>query len=78
MRVRYAVALAIVCSLITWKLATAQVIAVNPVPARVMTGSDLGFRVEGLRGDTPVGRLVVLVNGRWVNAETLLSSPSTP
>lgn len=36
---------------------------------RVMSGSDLGFRVERLdRAGTPVGRLVVRVNGQWVEA----------
>jgi len=34
-----------------------------------MTGDDLGFRVEGLRGNTPIGRVVVKVNGQWVEAE---------
>ena len=63
------VALAVVCSLITWKLAAAQAPAYTPVPVRVFTGSDIGFRVESLRGDTPVGRLVVKVNGRWVETD---------
>jgi hypothetical protein len=34
-----------------------------------MTGSDVGFRVEGIRGGTPVGTLVVKVNGEWVEAD---------
>jgi hypothetical protein len=34
---------------------------------RVFSGGDLGFRVERLQGDgTPVGKLVVRTNGRWV------------
>ena len=73
MRFRYifmAVVIAVVSSLATWQLATARVIAVNPVPPRVMTGSDIGFRVIGLRGDTPVGQIVVRVNDRWVEVET--------
>ena len=70
MRVRLlVVALSIVCLALAWQTTAAQVIAVKPVPPRVMTGGDVGFRVEGLRGDTPVGRLVVRVNGRWVDAE---------
>ena len=64
-----AVVVALASSFATWKLATAQVVAIKPVPARVMTGADIGFRVEGLRGDVPVGRLVVRVNERWVEAE---------
>ena len=48
---------------------TAQVVAVRPVPPKVMTGADVGFRVEGIRGSTPVGVIVVRVNGEWVEAD---------
>lgn len=48
---------------------TAQAVAVNKVTPKVMTGSDVGFRVEGIRGNTPVGTLVVKVNGEWVEAD---------
>lgn len=34
-----------------------------------LSGSDIGFRVEGRRGDTVVGRLVVRVDGQWLDAE---------
>jgi hypothetical protein len=48
---------------------TAQVVAVKPVPPKVMTGADVGFRVEGIRGNTPVGVVVVRINGEWVEAD---------
>ena len=35
---------------------------------KVMSGGDLGFRVERLERGTPMGRLVVRVNGQWVEA----------
>ena len=70
MRFRYAVAIAVLSSLLTWGVTAAQV-AINPVGPKVMTGADVGFRVEGLRGNTPVGRVVVRVNGQWVDAEVL-------
>ena len=74
MRIRFlVVAVALVSSLITWTWATAQATAVIPVPPRVMTGAELGFRVVGLRGETPVGRIVVRVNDRWVDAELAAS-----
>jgi len=47
----------------------AQVVAVNPVTPTVLTGGDFGFRVEGDRAGTPVGELVVKVNGQWVVAD---------
>jgi hypothetical protein len=52
--------------------------AVVPVPTpTVMSGNDIGFRVEGLRGrTTPVGRLVIRINGQWVEPE--LSEPIQP
>jgi len=50
--------------------ASAQFDKVNPVrEPRVMSGPDIGFRITGLRGSTPVGDLVVKVNGEWVTAE---------
>jgi hypothetical protein len=34
---------------------------------RVISGSDLGFRVERVQSDgTPVGKLVVRTNGKWI------------
>jgi hypothetical protein len=64
------IAIAVLSSFATWKLATAQVTAARPVnPPRVMSGADVGFRVEALRGRTPVGVFVVNVNGQWVEAE---------
>ena len=47
----------------------AQSIAITPVTPRVLSGADVGFRVEGLRGNTPVGQVVVRVNGQWIAVE---------
>ena len=70
MRFRYLVAtVSIVLILIAataW--ATAQLVMVEPVTPTVMTGGDVGFRVEGLRAGQPVGTIVVKVNGQWVEA----------
>jgi hypothetical protein len=43
-----------------------QVIPVNPT---VISGPDVGFRVEGHRGEVAVGTLVIKVNGQWVEAD---------
>ncbi len=38
----------------------------SPQPAGVvLSGADIGFRLEGSKGDAVVGRLVVRVNGEW-------------
>jgi hypothetical protein len=60
---------AILVTIVATAWVTAQVVAVKPVPPKVMTGTDVGFRVEGIRGSTPVGTLVVKVNGEWVEAD---------
>jgi hypothetical protein len=46
---------------------TLQNPSTNPV---IVSGSDLGFRIEGRRGNTPIGTLVVRINGQWVPAES--------
>ena len=38
-------------------------------PAMV-SGNDIGFRIERLQDGIPVGRLVVRVDGRWVDTLT--------
>ena len=49
--------------------AQAQAQAYLPLPEpKVLSGADVGFRVDGLTGETPTGTVVVRVNGRWVNA----------
>jgi hypothetical protein len=49
------------------------------VAPRVISGSDLGFRVEGIRGGkVPVGTLVVRINGEWVEADTLTAFEVRP
>jgi hypothetical protein len=43
--------------------------AQTPSQQQVISGSDFGFRVERQEHDgTPIGRLVVRVNGQWVEA----------
>jgi len=50
-------------------IANGQSYGVNPLPEpKIVAGPDLGFRVEGEQKGAPVGRLVVRINGRWVEA----------
>jgi len=47
----------------------AQVVASQPVvPPITLTGDDIAFRVEARRGNTVEGRLVVRMDGKWVEA----------
>jgi hypothetical protein len=42
----------------------------RPLPEpRVFFGEEVGFRVEGLRGEVPTGVIVIKVNGNWVEAQ---------
>jgi hypothetical protein len=78
MRLRYFVAG--FCVALLLGLASSWVAAqvrTNPVSPTVLTGGDIGFRVEGIRGNTPVGTLVVRVNGEWVEADTAPVRPGS-
>jgi hypothetical protein len=35
----------------------------------VISGPDLGFRVDGHKGNAPLGRFVVRIDGQWVEIE---------
>jgi hypothetical protein len=51
------------------RLSTAQAPERAPSLPRILTGADLGFRLERYDRGTPVGRLMVRVDGRWVEAD---------
>jgi hypothetical protein len=38
----------------------------QPPAARVVSGADLGFRVEGNKDGRAVGTLVVRIDGQWI------------
>jgi len=37
----------------------------GPSTSVVLAGPDVGFRMTAQKGDTPVGQLVVRINGEW-------------
>jgi hypothetical protein len=39
----------------------------RPVPSLLVSGNDIGFRVEGYKGTAVIGRFVVRIDGRWVD-----------
>ena len=41
----------------------------NLVAPTVIAGNGLGFRVESTKGDIAVGKFVVRMNGRWIDAQ---------
>jgi hypothetical protein len=40
----------------------------------VMSGNDIGFRVDRWEGDTPVGRWVVRHEGKWVEPRSTMGT----
>ena len=41
----------------------------RPLPEpRIVSGADLGFRIEADQRGVPVGKVVVRIDGRWVEA----------
>jgi len=40
----------------------------QPPAARVVSGADIGFRVEGTRDGRALGTLVVRIDGQWVES----------
>ncbi len=48
-------------------VAAGQARMYRPLPEpKVMSGEDVGFRVEGMYGEQPTGTIVIRVNGRWI------------
>jgi hypothetical protein len=39
----------------------------------IISGAELGFRIERMENNTPIGRLVVRIDGRWVDTRTASS-----
>lgn len=54
----------VLIGLAAWSRAQTAV-APNPVPPVVLAGPDIGFRMTGVKRGTPVGQLVVRINGDW-------------
>jgi hypothetical protein len=50
-------------------IARAQVYRLNPLPEpKVVSGPDIGIRIEAEQNGVPVGPLVIKINGEWVEA----------
>ena len=66
---RAALALALALTIGYW--VSAQQPAPSPglsTPGMVISGTDIGFRVERIERTVVTGRLVVRVNGTWIDA----------
>jgi hypothetical protein len=70
MKIRAGIVAAVALLVTLGVLVSAQLLQERPVqPPIVLSGSEVGFRVEGQRGDAVIGTLVVRVDGKWVDAQ---------
>jgi hypothetical protein len=56
---------------IVWSAVASSQVSVAPTPVKpvVLSGNDIGFRMTGHKRGTPVGQLVVRVDGEWKAVE---------
>jgi hypothetical protein len=54
---------------VTRPFGTRTVDPLSLVAPTVITGSDLGFRIESTKDNIPVGKIVVRIDGHWVEAQ---------
>ena len=65
------VSLALALALALGAVALAQPRSGPPaLEPHVVSGADIGFRIDGFDGRQPIGTLVVKVNGRWIEPKT--------
>lgn len=71
LRTRFALVATWLLSLLTvGTLARGQAYQFIPLPEPiVLSGSDVGFRLEGRLGSAPAGQLVIRINGQWVETQ---------
>ena len=43
-----------------------QSVQVVPLDAKILSGGDIGFRIDSMQGNVPVGTFVIRLNGKWV------------
>ena len=69
----------IISLVIVGSLVHAQVIMPKPFEKpMLLSGPDVGFRAEAQQGSAITGRLVVRVNGQWVEAIVAPGRTTTP
>jgi len=75
--VMFGVFVVVMLGVATWTRAQVA-IAPRSVPPVVLSGPDVGFRMTGVKGDTPVGQLVIRVKGEWKVVEFgIVPQPAT-
>lgn len=64
------IVLAVLATVVYTAISYSQVsVAPTPVTPVVLSGNDIGFRMTGHKRGTPVGQLVVRVDGEWKEVE---------
>jgi len=53
-------------SLISVATAREQAVQVVPLDPKILSGGDIGFRIDSMHGNVPIGTFVIRLNGKWV------------
>ena len=79
MRIRHTVAAVVATGLIGSALwAGAQARIVRPLPPVILSGENVGFRIEGDSNGRPIGTIVVKQDGKWVPVDLGTLRPVRP
>jgi hypothetical protein len=70
MRKYVAAGLVLVTICIAGVWARAQALPPNASAPTIVSGADVGFRVDRWEGDTPIGRWVIRHDGKWLEPKT--------
>ena len=72
MSIRTAVIVAVLwlVSLISVATAREQPAQGVPLDAKILSGDDIGFRIDSMQGNVPVGTFVIRLNGKWVETRS--------
>ncbi len=76
LRVRFVVFVLWVLSIVATGVWASAQSAFQNDETQVLSGNDIGFRLEGSQANGPRGRFVVRVNGKWVDAQFVVK-PTT-
>jgi len=68
MTIRRVVLIALLMSAVIAGIQLSAQAARTPVQPQIIAGPDVGFQLDGIQGSSPVGHLVVRIDGKWVEA----------
>ena len=59
-------------SLVAVASAREQSVQVVPLEPKIISGGDIGFRIDSMQGNVPIGTFVIRLNGKWVEPRSTM------